>query len=59
MDIEEIAFGATWGGNKKKRLEALGCILPTTVRADHPPTSQLIEERIPLQLLAKRKAQAL
>jgi len=37
----------------------LGCILRTTTRADHPPTSQLLEERSLLQLLAKRKVQAL
>ena len=37
----------------------MGCILRTTTRADHPPTSQLLEERSLLQLLAKRKVQAL
>ena len=40
-------------------VSGLKCILPTTTRVDHPPTSQLIEERILLQLLAKRKVQAL
>ena len=40
-------------------VSGLKCILPTTTRVDHPPTSQLIEERILLQLLAKRKVQSL
>ena len=60
-----------WGTSRKSPLEQPGvgitavvvsglkCILPTTTRVDHPPTSQLIEERILLQLLAKRKVQAL
>ena len=46
-------------GTKERRSESLGCILRTTTRADHPPTSQLLEERSLLQLLAKRKVQAL
>ena len=46
-------------GIKAVVVSGLKCILPSTTRVDHPPTSQLIEERILLQLLAKRKVQAL
>ena len=40
-------------------VSGLKCILPTTTRVDHLPTSQLFEERNLLQLLAKRNVQAL